>query len=88
MDVSDFFIFSARGGRGEFEAPGRGGGDRFLIENAKRGGFPGGEGPRGREGVCGELGNFLGGGGLNIFSGPKCLPSVNVIQSAKNVLGI
>ena len=32
-------------------------GNRFFIENATRGGVPGGGG-RGREGVCGELGNF------------------------------
>ena len=49
---------------GESEAPG-GGGDRFLLK------VPGGgegflDGPRGREGVGGELGNFFG-GGLNIF---------------------
>ena len=36
------------------------GGDRFFIENPKGGGFQEGEGPRGREGVCGELGNFVG----------------------------
>ena len=53
-----------------------------FIENPRRGGVPG-EGPRGREGVCSELGNLGGGGGLNFFfSGPKCPPS---LISAENV---
>ena len=35
----------------------------FLMEKPRRGGgSPGREGPRGREGVCSELGNFGGGG--------------------------
>ena len=52
---------------GKSEALVRGGG-RFFIENTRRGGgFQEGEGPRGREGVCGELGNFLGWGALNFF---------------------
>ena len=46
---------------------GLGGGSVFFIENPRRGGVsPEREGPRAREGVCGELRN-LGGGGLNIF---------------------
>ena len=76
MDVSEIFYFFLLGeGQGEFEAlGGGGGGDRFLIENPRRGGgFPGG-GPRGREGVCGELGNF-GGGAKYCFSWPKRPPS-------------
>ena len=47
------------------------GGSFFLIENPRRGG---GGGPRGREGVCGELGNFFGGGAKYFFSGPKRPP--------------
>ena len=35
---------------------------------------PGQEGLRGPEGVCGELGNFVGGGGESFISGPKCPP--------------
>ena len=37
----------------------------FLIENPSKGFLQEGEGPRGREGVCGEMGNFGGyfGGG-------------------------
>ena len=61
-----FFLlfFSARGGGRESEAPGGGRGDRFCIENSRRrGGSPVQEGPRGREGGRGELGNFGGGGG-------------------------
>ena len=39
-------------------------GDRFLIEKPRRGGggSPGREGPRGWEGVCGEMGDFFFGG--------------------------
>ena len=66
-----FLFFAARGrGKGEPEAPGASGGgrDRFFIENHRTGGggAPAQDGPMGREGVGGELGNF-GGGGLNIF---------------------
>ena len=55
VDVSDIFnLFSARGreGKGEPEAPGRGGG-RFFIEPSQEGGgvfqerWAGGEGPGG-----------------------------------------
>ena len=54
-----FFIENARSGRG----------DRLFIENPSSGGgfLWEGEGSRGSEGVCGELENFFGGGGLNIF---------------------
>ena len=46
---------------GESEAPG-GGGSFFLLKIPGEG--VGGErGPRGQEDVCGELGNFGGGGG-------------------------
>ena len=71
VDVSDIFYFFCSGRRkGESEAPGVGGGGRFFIENPRRGGAPEGEGPRGREGVCSELGNG-GGGGQNIFFGAE-----------------
>ena len=66
MDVSDIFNFFCSGrGKGESEAPGGGGFD-FLLKT------PGGvfRRERGREGVCGELGN-LGEGGANIFFGPE-----------------
>ena len=66
MDVSIFFIFFCSG-RGKVGVRGaRKGGDRIFIENPRRGAFPG-EGPRGWEGVCNELGNFGGGGGLIFF---------------------
>ena len=39
----------------------RRGGVSFFIENPRRGWA------EGQEGVCGELGNFFGGGGLNFF---------------------
>ena len=79
MDVSDIFYFFLLG-EGEGGVRGaRQGGDRFCIENPRRGQFRG-EGPRGREGVCGELGNFLGGGGAKyFFSGPKCPPGQSTV---------
>ena len=64
MDVSNIFIFFCSGeGKGESEAPGRGGG-RFFIENPRRGGGSptrggGGGGGAGRL----SAGNFRGGGG-------------------------
>ena len=65
VDVSIFFFFCSGRGKGESEAPGgEGGGGRFFIENTRRGGggfLQEGEGPRGREGVCSEVG-ILGGG--------------------------
>ena len=63
-----FFVFSAQGGgRGSSRRQERGG-DRFFLEDPWRGGgLQEGEGLMGREGVCGELGFFWGGGGLNIF---------------------
>ena len=65
-----FFFFRLGRGKGESEAPG-GEGDRFSIENPRREGSLGREGPRCREGVCSELGDFGGGGGLNIFWGGR-----------------
>ena len=65
MDVSDFFFFLLGEGEGESEAPGReGGGDRFFIENPRRGG---GASRRGRGRGAGRVsaanwGNFGGGG--------------------------
>ena len=57
---------------GGVRGAGRGGGDRFFNWKSQGGGSPGGEGPRGREGVCSEFGNlgggyWGGGGGLNFF---------------------
>ena len=69
-----FLIFSARGeGKGEFEAPG-GGGGRIFIENPRRGGSPGrgGEGGRGAGRVSAR--NSGGGGAKYFFSGPKRPP--------------
>ena len=43
---------------------------------------------RGWEGVCGELVNLGGGGGLNIFSGPKRPPSyieAKIIADPENI---
>ena len=61
--VSDiFYFFSARGGgRGSPRLPGRGGFSIFYGKS-QGGGLQEGKGPRGREGVCGELGILEGGG--------------------------
>ena len=60
------FFLSGRG-KGESEVPG-GEGFHFLLKiPGGEGGFQ--EGPRGREGVCGELGNLGGGGAKYFFSG-------------------
>ena len=76
LDGSDSFTFICSGrGKGEFEAPGEGG-DRFLLKLPEGGGFlQEREGPRGEEGVCGELGNLGGGGAEYFLGGPKCPPS-------------
>ena len=69
VDVSIFF--SARGGGRGSSRRQEEGGDWFCIESPRKGwGFQEGEGPRGWEGVCGELLSFFflrGGGVLNIF---------------------
>ena len=75
-DVSDIFYFFCSGRRkGGSEAAGRGGGD-FFIENPREGGGlqerDGAEGPKG---CLRRIGDW-GGGGLNIFFGPKCPPSL------------
>ena len=59
MDVSDIFYFFCSGERkGEFEAPGGGRGDDFLLKIPGRGVSRAGRGggARGWEGVCGEFG--------------------------------
>ena len=77
-----FSFFLLREGKGESKASGRGGGSIFIEKSRKGAGvLQEGEGLRGREGVCGELGN-LGGGGANIFfSGPKCPPRKGRLQT-------
>ena len=65
------FFFSARGG-GRGSPRHQEGGDRFFSENPTGGGGVSRMG-RGREGVCGKLGNFFcwgGGGGGNFIFGP------------------
>ena len=67
MDVSDIFYFLLLGeGEGGVRDAGRGGGLVF-IENARNGEGGFSRRGRGREGVCGELGNFSGGGGAKTF---------------------
>ena len=66
-----YFFFCSVEGEGGSPRRGGGGGVGFLLK------IPGGGGSRrgrGREGVCGELGNL--GSGLNkiFFSGPKRPP--------------
>ena len=70
VDVSDiFYFFCSGGGEGGVRGAGGGGGRGadFFIENPRKGGGGSpervGAGARGREGVCGELGNLGGGGG-------------------------
>ena len=57
-----FLFFCSGGGRGSLRRR-EGGRGRFFLDNPRRGGLQEGEGPKGREGVCGELGNLRGGGG-------------------------
>ena len=61
-----YFLFFFGSGRGKGESEAAGGVVDFLLEIPEGGGLHE-EGPRGREGVCGKLGIFGGGGGLNIF---------------------
>ena len=73
VDVSDIFYFFCLGrGEGESKAPGGGWGRSIFIENPRRGVSK--RGPRGREGVCGEL-EIWGGGPKYFFPRPKCPPS-------------
>ena len=87
-EVSDFhklggrfgyflFFWSGRG-NGESEVPEGGGVSVLIAKSQEWKGFQEGEGPRGWEGVCGELGNFWRGGLHFFFSGPKCPPSKSV----------
>ena len=59
-----YFLFFLLGeGEGGVRGVGRDGGGRFLLKSQEGGGgvLLEGEGPRGREGVCGGLGNLEGG---------------------------
>ena len=72
VDLSDIYFFFCSG-TGKRSSR-RWGGDGFFSLKIPREGFQEGEGPRGREGVCGELGNFFGGGvffvrGRNVHQG-------------------
>ena len=69
VDVSDIFYFFLFGkGEGRVRGAGGGGGGSIFHWKSQEGvGVPGGEGPRGREGVCGELGNL--GGAKYFFRG-------------------
>ena len=63
VDVSDIFNFFLLGeGEGGVRGAGRGG-STFLKGKSQEGCLQEGEGPRSREGVCGELGNCRGGRG-------------------------
>ena len=75
VDVSNIFYFCLLGEGGSLKRwGGRGGGIGSVLKIPGEGGVPGG-GARGRERVCGELGNF-GGWGLNCF----CFRGRNVHQ--------
>ena len=60
-----FLFFSALGGGRGSPRRREVGGIDFLLKIPQGGGSPGGGGPRGREGVCGKLGNW--GGGAKFF---------------------
>ena len=65
VDVSNIFYFFCSGeGKGELEAPGRGGGRFFFIENPRRGGVLPREGLGGGGRGAGRVpaGNLDGGG--------------------------
>ena len=64
------FFLLGEGGRG-VRGRREGGGSIFHCKS-RGGGLQEGKGPRGQEGVCGELGIFGGGGPKYFFSGPKC----------------
>ena len=67
-DIFYFFLLGGGGGKGESEAPGK---DRFSIENPRRGRggrLGGAEWPGG---CLRRIGEILGEGGVNFFSGPK-----------------
>ena len=85
VDISDiFYVFSGRGGVRESPRRQEGGGvGRFLLKIPGGGGLQEGEGPRGREGVCSELGNF-GGGGLSIFWAVQCFARCNPFMFQEN----
>ena len=74
VEVSDIFNFFSGWGGGR-ESPrrrdGRANGFLSKIPGGGGGVLWEGEGTRGREGVCGELGKFWGGGGLNFFFGTE-----------------
>ena len=62
VDVSDLFLFCSGRGKGEFEAPGGGAGDRFFYSKIPGGG--GGSRRGGAEGLRGclqRIGGFWGG---------------------------
>ena len=82
---SNFFLLG-EGGRGSPRRRELLGDIGFLLKIP--GGLPGREGPRGREGVCGELENFWGGGGYFFFSRPKCPPrSITKMRARQSLAG-
>ena len=87
-NVSDIYIISAWGrGRGSPRLQ-EGGGVRLLIENPGGGVLPGEGGARGWEGVCGELGFFLGGGKFPPSRGPAIIFPLLHVGSQESVLKV
>ena len=78
------FVIFVLFGEGEGGARGARKGDRFFFfrKSQEGGGFPRG-GRRGREGVCGELGN-LGGGAKYFFPGRNVHQVIIVLKGGKN----
>ena len=79
VDVSIFFIFSARGGGRGSPRRQEGGGIGFFFLKSQEGG---GGFQRGREGVCSESGNLGGGGAKFFFSGPKRPPRIGPLKNS------
>ena len=89
VDISDIFFLLGEG-KGESEASGGGGGSIFIENPKERGGglLQEGERLRGREGVCGQLGNFFGGGGATyFFGGSTCPPSLQLPKASLIIWG-
>ena len=74
-----YFFLLGEGERGvRGVGGGRGGGVDFFIWKSQERGVQKGEGPSGRKGACGELGNLGAGGAKYFFGGPTCPPEKKV----------
>ena len=85
-----FFISVCSGdGKGESEAPGRGGGETFLLKiPGGGGGLPGGWGAGGARSRRVFAGFWGGGAAIFFFSGPKFPPSFRASRCFDLLFGI